>query len=94
MKITVINGTEKHGVTYRMKEIFLEEFRKDAQITEYYLPKDCPGFCIGCTQCFREKEHLCKDEPLLGCSAGSGGRRCNSCSLESCFGNPEKHTSL
>ena len=46
MKITVINGTEKHGVTYRMKEIFLEEFRKDAQITEYYLPKDCPGFCI------------------------------------------------
>ena len=61
MKITVINGTEKHGVTYRMKEIFLEEFRKDAQITEYYLPKDCPGFCIGCTQCFREKEHLCKD---------------------------------
>ena len=61
MKITVINGTEKHGVTYRMKEIFLEEFRKDAEITEYYLPKDCPGFCCGCTQCFREQQHLCKD---------------------------------
>ena len=61
MKITVINGTEKHGVTYRMKEIFLEEFRNDAEITEYYLPKDCPNFCIGCTQCFREKQHLCKD---------------------------------
>ena len=61
MKITVINGTEKHGVTYRMKEIFLEEFRNDAEITEYYLPKDCPGFCCGCTQCFREQQHLCKD---------------------------------
>jgi len=61
MKITVINGTEKHGVTYRMKEIFLEEFRNDAEITEYYLPKDCPGFCIGCTNCFRCAEHLCKD---------------------------------
>ena len=61
MKITVINGTEKHGVTYRMKEMFLEEFRNDAQITEYYLPKDCPGFCIGCTQCFLTKQHLCKD---------------------------------
>ena len=24
MKITVINGTEKHGVTYRLKEIFLK----------------------------------------------------------------------
>ena len=61
MKITVINGTEKHGVTYRMKEMFLEEFRNDAQITEYYLPKDCPGFCIGCMQCFLTKQHLCKD---------------------------------
>ena len=61
MKITVINGTEKHGVTYRMKEIFLEEFRNDAEITEYYLPKDCPGFCCGCTQCFREQQHLCMD---------------------------------
>ena len=29
MKITVINGTEKHGVTYRMKEIFLEEFSEE-----------------------------------------------------------------
>ena len=38
MKITVINGTEKHGVTYRMKEIFLEQFRDDSEITEYYLP--------------------------------------------------------
>ena len=24
MKITVINGTEKHGVTYKLKEIFLD----------------------------------------------------------------------
>ena len=40
MKITVINGTEKHGVTYRLKEIFLENFRTNAEITEYYLPKD------------------------------------------------------
>ena len=26
MKITVINATEKHGVTYRLKERFLQEF--------------------------------------------------------------------
>lgn len=38
MKITVINGTEKHGVTYRLKEIFLSEFQGKADITEYYLP--------------------------------------------------------
>ena len=61
MKITVINGTEKRGVTYRLKEIFLERFRSSAEITEFYLPRDLPGFCIGCTQCFRDNAGACKD---------------------------------
>ncbi|MCR4792954.1 MAG: NAD(P)H-dependent oxidoreductase [Lachnospiraceae bacterium] len=61
MKITVINGTEKKGVTYNLKEIFLEQFRDRAEITEFYLPKDGPGFCTGCTACFMEKQNLCKD---------------------------------
>ena len=61
MKITVINGTEKHGVTYRLKEMFLEPFKGKAEITEFYLPKDGPGFCIGCTQCFLTRQDLCKD---------------------------------
>ena len=47
MKITVINGTAKKGVTYHLKEIFLDEFRGKAEITEFYLPKDGPGFCSG-----------------------------------------------
>ena len=61
MKITVINGTEKQGITYRLKEIFMEEFRDKAEITEFYLPKDCPNFCVGCTTCFRTDDHKCKD---------------------------------
>ena len=61
MKITVINGTEKHGVTYRLKEMFLEPFKGKAEITEFYLPKDGPGFCIGCTACFMNHPNLCKD---------------------------------
>jgi multimeric flavodoxin WrbA len=65
MKITVINGTEKHGVTYRLKEMFLETFREDAEITEYYLPKDGPGFCMGCTACFRNNQNLCKDAEIV-----------------------------
>ncbi len=44
MKIAVINGTEKHVVNYRIKEIFLHKFRDYADITEYYLPKVCPCF--------------------------------------------------
>ena len=65
MKITVINGTEKQGVTYRMKELFLDEFKNDAEITEFYLPKDCPAFCTGCTTCFFHGEDKCKDADYI-----------------------------
>lgn len=61
MKITVINGTEKRGVTFKLKEIFLDQFRSQADITEFYLPKDCPNFCVGCTTCFRTDGNKCKD---------------------------------
>lgn len=61
MKITVINGTEKHGITYNLKEIFLKNFKDKAEITEFYLPKDCPGFCTGCTSCFLTYQDKCKD---------------------------------
>ena len=61
MKITVINGTEKRGVTYRLKEIFLADFNGKADITEYYLPADGPNFCTGCTNCFLNGENTCKD---------------------------------
>lgn len=65
MKITVINGTEKHGVTYRLKEMFLEPFREQADILEYYLPKDCPAFCTGCINCMLKGEHTCKDADYI-----------------------------
>lgn len=65
MNITVINGTEKHGVTYRLKEMFLEEFRDKANIMEYYLPRDCPNFCVGCTNCTSKGESSCKDAEYI-----------------------------
>ena len=60
IKIAVINGTEKRGVTYKLKEIFLQRFQ-GAEITEFYLPKDCPSFCAGCASCFVKGEGNCKD---------------------------------
>lgn len=65
MNITVINGTEKHGVTYQLKEIFLEAFKDTAVITEYDLPGDCPHFCNGCTSCMRIGESTCKDAEYI-----------------------------
>lgn len=61
MRITVINGTGKRGVTYRLKEIFLEHFKLNAEISEFYLPKDCPNFCSGCASCCINGEQTCKD---------------------------------
>ena len=66
MNITVINGTEKHGVTYRLKEMFLAEFKDRASITEYDLPKDCPNFCNGCVSCIIKGESTCKDAEYIG----------------------------
>ncbi len=71
MNITVINGTEKRGVTYRLKDIFLSKFKDKANITEYYLPKDCPSFCNGCTNCILKGESTCLDAPL-----GADATRC------------------
>lgn len=65
MNITVINGTEKHGVTCRLKEMFLTGFRGNADIAEYYLPKDCPHFCSGCVNCMMKGEAACKDAEYI-----------------------------
>ncbi|MCR5213257.1 MAG: NAD(P)H-dependent oxidoreductase [Eubacterium sp.] len=65
MKITVINGTEKHGVTYRLKQVFLDQLRNDSEITEFYLPKDCPNFCVGCITCISDDQHKCKDAEYI-----------------------------
>lgn len=65
MKITVINGTEKKGITYKLKELFLQYFKPNAEITEFYLPKDCSAFCAGCTSCFMRGEDTCKDRSYI-----------------------------
>lgn len=59
MKITVINGTPVKGVTWNMKERFLDPFRESCEIKEFILPKDMPEFCVGCKNCFFKGEDRC-----------------------------------
>ena len=59
MKITVINGTPVKGVTWNMKERFLEQFQGARDIKEFILPKDMPEFCVGCKNCFFKGEDRC-----------------------------------
>ena len=66
MKITVIYGSEKHGVTYHLTEAFLECFGEDAEIQRFFLPRDCPAFCSGCCSCFLKGEAFCKDAASVG----------------------------
>ena len=65
MKMAVINGTEKHGVTFKLKETFLERFRNNAEIIEFYLPRCCPNFCNGCASCCLRGEENCKDYSFI-----------------------------
>ena len=65
MKIVVINGVINKGITYRLKEMFIEDFKEKSEIKEFYLPTDCPEFCLGCKTCFLKDEHLCKDSEYI-----------------------------
>jgi len=58
MKIVVINGTPVEGVTFTMKEEFLNNLCEGNEITEFY-PKDLPDFCVGCKSCFLYGEEKC-----------------------------------
>lgn len=58
MKIVVINGTPVKGVTYTMKEEFLNHLREGNEVIEFY-PEDFPTFCVGCKNCFLRGEEKC-----------------------------------
>lgn len=62
MKIAVIYGTEHKGSTYNITQLFLNNFKNDtSEVTEFFLPKDMPNFCRGCSQCFMKGEEYCPD---------------------------------
>ncbi|MGL5633843.1 MAG: flavodoxin family protein [Sarcina sp.] len=69
MRITVIYGTMRQGSTYNITKLFLENLCTDkSEITEFFLPRDCPNFCRGCFKCF-EDNTKCPDysyiEPII-----------------------------
>jgi multimeric flavodoxin WrbA len=61
MNILVINGTSRHGSTWHIKQLLVNELSKnrEANIKEVTLPTDLPEYCVGCFQCIVNGEHLC-----------------------------------
>lgn len=62
MNITIIHGQTHHGVTYTMTTAVLKQLKAaDDEVREFFLPKDGPGFCVGCNTCFLKGEAHCPD---------------------------------
>ena len=61
MKITVINGTMRHGSTWNCMDQIIKEIEKSetVELTEFFLPRDMPHFCNGCFSCFYNGETTC-----------------------------------
>ncbi len=67
MKITVIYGTMHKGSTYNCVQLFLEQIKNKTQteVTEFFLPKDMPNFCVGCFSCILNSEETCPHYSLV-----------------------------
>lgn len=61
MKITVINGTARHGSTWNCMDALRQALSayEEPELTEFFLPKDMPHFCSGCFSCFLNGEETC-----------------------------------
>ncbi len=56
MEITVIYGTgrKERSSTYNIAQKFIAELSCGDTVTEFFLPKDMPEFCTGCSTCFSD----------------------------------------
>ena len=61
MKITVINGSLRHGSTWHCMDAITQELKKfeETEVTEFFLPDDMPHFCNGCFSCIYNGENTC-----------------------------------
>lgn len=58
MNITIIYGQKHKGNTWRLAQLFLDQF-EEKQITEFYLPESAPAYCSSCLNCIYKGETLC-----------------------------------
>ena len=54
MKICAVYGTERKGCTWHIAQEVLSRI-PEAEVTEFFLPRDCPDPCVSCFRCFHEE---------------------------------------
>ena len=57
MKTVIIHGQSHMGSTYHIAHKLAEKI--GGEITEFFLPRDFGGICLGCTNCFVDSEKKC-----------------------------------
>ena len=73
MKICAIYGTERKGCTWHIAQELLSRL-PEAEVAEFFLPRDCPDSCISCFRCFHEENR---------CYHSEGARKIQAAMLES-----------
>ncbi|MHC1719675.1 MAG: flavodoxin family protein [Clostridiaceae bacterium] len=62
MKVSLIHGQSHKGSSYNISRQILDKLpAEDMELSEFFLPKDGPGYCVGCYRCFKEGESCCPD---------------------------------
>lgn len=64
MKITVVYGTERKGITYNTANEVIS-YLNNTEVTEIFLPRDLPEFCISCFKCFLEEKRICTHQTYI-----------------------------
>ncbi len=56
MKITVIYATQRKSKssTYNLAQRFIRQLSETDKVTEFFLPRNMPHFCVGCWNCFTD----------------------------------------
>lgn len=66
MKIAVLHGQTHKGSTYNITKLFLERLSaENKEITEFFLTKDGPTFCLGCFSCILKGEDKCPHSSIV-----------------------------
>jgi multimeric flavodoxin WrbA len=66
MKTVIIYGIEHKGSTYNVVQLFKKQLNIcDNDLTEFFLPKDMPHFCVGCYNCFMKGEEFCPHQDYV-----------------------------
>lgn len=55
MKIVLIHGQNHKGSSYHMGRMLADKLAEEANITEFFLPRDLNHFCLGCYSCIEDE---------------------------------------